>query len=132
MRALTGPVSMTLGQRLTMEERIHPTHKKTTNLIIGILVVAFLCVLSTSVFLGVRESEHWETALWILIPLGMLVFVSLTAWMFFRWMWCKCPECGRWLRIPKWNRPAVLKVDCKECDIRWNTNYEGPSCDDLP
>ena len=115
-----------------MEERTHPTHKKRTHLISGILVGAFLSILTICIFLGVQEYEHWEVAFWILIPLGMVVFLSLIAWTVFTWVWCKCPECGRWLRIPGWNLPRVLKVECKRCGVRWNTRLEGPSSDDLP
>jgi hypothetical protein len=112
-----------------MEERIHPTHKKKTNLISGILVGIFLSIFAICIFLDVREQDHWEATFSILIALSMVVFLSLIAWMFFTWMWCKCPECGRWLRIPGWNLPRVLKVECKRCDIRWNTRLEGPSSD---
>ena len=112
-----------------MEERIHPTHKKTTNLVFGILFGVFLSILAIGIFLGVREQEYWEIASWVLVPLDMGVFVTLVAWLVFRWMWCKCPDCGRWLRISGWNLPTVLKVECKRCGVRWNTRLEGPSSD---
>jgi hypothetical protein len=103
-----------------MKELEHPTHKRLTGRVtFGVIALFILSLLAGSVVppAGVRFLIGWCS----------LLLLLAIAWHFFRWIWCKCPTCGVWLRMRHWHLPTVRRFTCARCGITWNTKMEGPS-----
>ena len=119
MSAPDQDVKIDRSREATRNVRIHPTHKRYTSLVIGLL--GFPVVLaSIATVLGVVSAN------WLLLVFGVCALLALP-WILWWNLLCRCPQCGHWLRVDRSQGRApggAQLFRCARCDILWDDGMQ--------